>query len=549
MGKISKKSAFYTVLVILLLAYAYFAKRYTKKVDVGIITDIFLMISRNLIHNGLMIVWLVTVRQRIMQKSVRKYLLAMVGLLLFWSYMRTVKWMFLASFTTACRFFWYTYYIPIILIPLLGVFVVQYIGRPEEYELPKWMKLFYIPAITFIGLVFTNDIHRLVFDFPEGIKYSSDCYTYQGGYFVIIAWVICLGVYFVLGLLLKCRVPGRRRFQKLPILIICCAAVICSLYCLRIWQYDLTAMCSLIIILLLESCIQSGLIRSNSKYGILFHASSIEAQIVNQDYEVCYSSDNADFLDKEVMRDTSHGSVNLGNKRLNGAEISHGHVLWCDDISEINTYIQALEETGKRIAGSNALLKKRLNLKEKNLKIIEKNRLYDSIVNEVSGQLDTLDRMLEEDAAAGIRDKLPRICAISVYVKRRTNLLLMAENSCNIPAGEMEFCLRESLDNIRLTGALCSLDSECRGEVPARDLAAAYDVFENMIEQSFGALDALLAKVRISNEKIFMRLQMDCSARLTLPEDSTWVSLGGSLKMKKEDDTLWVELYLDRGGI
>lgn len=536
-------------LVILLLVYAYFAKICVRKMNVNIITDILLMLSRNLIHNGLMIIWLITVRRRIMQKSVRKNLLAIVWILLFWSYMRTVKWMFLSAFTDACRYFWYSYYIPIIVIPLLGVFVVQYLGRPEEYELPKWLKLLWIPAMLLIGLVFTNDIHRKVFDFPEGIKYFGDCYTYETGYFVIIAWVIFLGVYFILGLLMKCRAPGRKRYQKVPILIMCCAAVYCFLYCLKILDFDLTAMCSLSIIALLESCIQSGMIRSNSRYGILFRASSIEAQIVNQDYEVCYSSETAGFVDKEVMRHTADSSVILGNKRLNGAEISSGHVLWCDDLIEINAYTKALEETGKRIADSNALLKKRLDLKEKNLKMTEKNRLYDSIVNESSCQIDTLERLLEESTAAGIKDNLPRICVISVYVKRRTNLLLMAENDRNIPAGEIEFCLRESLDNIRLTGAMCSLDSECRGYISPRELAAAYDVFENLIEQSFGALDALLAKVRISNGDFFMRLQMECSARLALPEASAWVSLGGSLKMKKEDDTLWVELYLDRGGI
>ena len=49
---------------------------------------------------------------------------------------------------------------------LSNVFVALLLGRPENYRLPKWTSLFYIPATLLLLLVLTNDLHQLVFVFP-----------------------------------------------------------------------------------------------------------------------------------------------------------------------------------------------------------------------------------------------------------------------------------------------------------------------------------------------------------------------------------------------
>ena len=81
-----------------------------------------------------------------------------------------------------------------------------------------------------------------------------------------------------------------------------CAGVFWILYSLGIVKVDLTAMDCLIITLLLESAIQSGLIRSNTGYNELFEISTVAAQIVDKNYEACYLSSFADDFPEDVMR-------------------------------------------------------------------------------------------------------------------------------------------------------------------------------------------------------------------------------------------------------
>ena len=547
MNKTNHKTIWQGMVISLLLVYTYSARYVIPKQD--ILPDTILQLSRAMIHLGIVILWMASIKRRILQDSVRFYLLAVASLLIFWLYIRDVKWFFFYEISTPVRYFWYGYYIPIILIPLFGFFIIDYIGKPETYKMPKWMNLFYIPALILIGFVFTNDFHRLVFGFPKGLEYSSSVYTYKLLYFIAILWALALGFYFVIMLLLKCRAPGSKWFQRSPLLVICLAMVFWTLYFLKILDYDLTSVSCFTIILLLESAIQSGAIRSNSQYEDLFQSSSIEAQIVDEDYRLCYASETAKPLDERIMRQAVHGPVNLGNKRLGSGKIRHGHVLWCDDVTEINQFTAELEKTGQQLAESNDLMKAELELQEKNLRMTEKNRLYDRIANEVGKQLDKLGLLLnDEEGTYGTREKLINICFISAYIKRRSNLLLISENNDVISGKELEFCLRESMDNIRLTGSMCSMDSACEGKIGAKYLVAAYDLFQNILEQALWKFDALLVKVRISEGNLLLRIQMDYTVTEILCDKTEWASMGGSLSIRKSDGALWFELQLQGGG-
>ena len=38
---------------------------------------------------------------------------------------------------TVARYLWYLYYLPIIFIPLLGVYIAIFLGKSENYQLSK----------------------------------------------------------------------------------------------------------------------------------------------------------------------------------------------------------------------------------------------------------------------------------------------------------------------------------------------------------------------------------------------------------------------------
>ena len=147
----------------------------------------FLSVSllRSLIYIGLMTWWGVSLWQRIVQTQVQRYLLAISMLMVLWLLLRSIK--FSIANTDAERWLWYFYYVPILFIPMLSVFVSQSLGKSEDFHLPRWTKLLYVPTVLLLLLVLTNDLHQRVFFFPSGVL-SDAAYRYERGYFFVLGW-------------------------------------------------------------------------------------------------------------------------------------------------------------------------------------------------------------------------------------------------------------------------------------------------------------------------------------------------------------------------
>ena len=484
--------------------------------------SVWLQLLRHMIHIGLLIGWMISIQSRILQRSVRRYLLAIGCMLSFWLFVRASKWMLFAHDSRMNRYCWYSYYIPMVLIPLLSGMLLPYIGQSERYRPGKSRRLWYIPAAALIGLVLTNDLHQLVFRFPDGVAFFQSRYTYQSVYFVIFAWCLLWGIYFVGGLLLKCRMPVRRQHQWIPVLVLAGAAVLSVVYILRIIIFDITAVDCLITVLLIESCIQCGLIRSNSSYKSLFHASLAAVQITDKEYHVCFSSGNAGSLREEERKKVAKGAMDISGYRFCCEAITNGYVFWVEDYTELYQYRKELEEKGCQLSGANDLLRAELALQEKQLHIQEKNRLYDQVAKEIELQLFQIDQLLKEKEEGRIQKTLARICVIGAYVKRRSNLLLLSENTAYLPAKELELCLRESLENLKLLGVSGFLDADCSGTFPAAVLVAAYDICESALEKLLSELGALLLWLRATKEgQLLFRIQMDGDAARM---DASWMA-------------------------
>ena len=127
-----------------------------------------LSLVRSMIYVGLLSYWGISVRRRVMQAQVRRLLTAIAVLMVFWMAERTVKFLFVTD-VNAMRFLWYCYYLPMLLIPFLSVLVAASLGKPENYRLPRWTKLLYLPVAALVLLVLTNyvkqtkKLHPIVF--------------------------------------------------------------------------------------------------------------------------------------------------------------------------------------------------------------------------------------------------------------------------------------------------------------------------------------------------------------------------------------------------
>ena len=517
MGRQNKASAHTAVFVAAAVLCAILARVFGK---LGYAT-VTLGLIRTMIYIGLYAAWGISIRERVVQAQVRRYLTVVSLLMVFWFAVRTMKYYFVTD-PTATRYLWYLYYIPMLLIPLLAVYVSISLGKPEGFRLPKWSLLFYLPTLLCLLLVLTNDLHQLVFTFPAGEVWSDANNGYGVGYYIVFAWsVICALTAFII-MVVMARKSSREKY--LPMIILSASIIYALIYAsgaewMQLIGGDITAALCLMFAGIFESCIHCGLIRVNTGYGTLFEAGTPGAQITDNDYIVRYTSVNARPFAKEVMRAAEGGAVNPDkNTMLKSHRINGGHVLWQEDITEITALLEQLEENKEKIAQGNAIEKENYDVKLKINSAREKNRLYSLLQQQTARQIELIGKLLErydeERDEEMRRSLLARVAVVGAYIKRRGNLMFIMEGAQAVDIMELSRALDESFANIRLLGADCAVDCPKEGMLLCRDAARVYDFFEAVTEEAMESLVTVWLKVRELADSFAFNFEFVCDRSL-----------------------------------
>lgn len=479
-------------------------------------------IARSLIYIALYIGWGISVSKRIMQVQVRHYLIAVSGLVVFWFVIRSMKYYFITDIGIA-RQLWYWYYLPMLFIPLFSLFVAISLGKSKNFKLSKKTLLLYIPTVLCLLLVLTNDLHQLVFTFPAGEVWSDKNNGYILGYYIVIGWeIICALAAFVI-MLFKCRLSQRKKY--LPFLMLTCSIVYAFIYASGVeWMQliggDIAAAQCLMFTGILESCIQCGLIQTNTGYKSLFEAGSIGAQIVDTDWHTRYASSNAPELTADVMRAAERDATMLDNNTLlRSSKINGGHVLWQEDVTDITALLERLEENKKTIAESNYLEQENYKTKVKINTVREKNRLYDRLQAQTAHQIELLDQLLTQYEAQSDpeirRSLLAKAAVIGAYIKRRGNLMFIGEKSDVTDTAELSACLDESFANLELMGVECAIDIPDKNSIYIRDAIRVYDFFEAVTEAAMDDIRFVWLKARSLADAVVFHLQAESKTELS----------------------------------
>lgn len=485
------------------------------------IYPITLGLLRTFIYIGLYIWWGISVSKRIVQAQVRRNLVAVALLNVFWLVIRSMKYYFVSD-PVLSRQLWYWYYFPMLFIPLFSVFVSMSLGKPENYRLPKWTSLLYIPTVLCLILVVTNDFHQLVFAFPAGEVWSDKNNDYVFGYFLIIVWeIICALTSFTI-MIIKCRLSQRKKY--LPLILLCICIVYALIYAsgaewMQIIGGDITAVQCLMFTSIFESCIQCGLIQTNTGYEALFEAGTFRAQITDTDYHTKYDSANSPKLSENVMRSAENGAFSLDkNTVLKSNPIEGGRVLWLEDISDIVALLKELEENKETIAESNLLEQENYRTKLKINTLQEKNRLYDLLQDQTAHQIDLLDSLFAqyntETNYEKRRSLLAKIAVIGAYIKRRGNLMFIGEKSATTDTAELSLCLEESFANLELMGVECAIDIPSNKKIDTTDAIRVYDFFESVTEAAIDDMRSVWLKARSLKDSVVFHLEVECESLL-----------------------------------
>lgn len=512
--------------------------------------DWFCGMIRSAIYIELFIAWGVSLHRRIIQPQVRRYLTSISVLMVFWITVRTIRYS-LDECIWLMRYLWYLYYLPMLLIPLLAVFVALALGKPDNFRLSKWTGFLYIPTAALLLLVLTNDLHQFVFVFPEDAIVWVNDYSYALGYFLAVGWVVSCTITALVVMLIKCRIPHSRTVLMLPFAPAVVALIYGVLYYFRVpWLKfltgDMTVVFCLLIVAILECCIECGLIQSNTGYEELFMVSRLGAQITNQENAVCLAGANARALTEEQRISTKTQTVSADKSMIVKSQpIGFGHVLWQEDVAELTEAIEQIEENCRDLAEHNRIRQENLKTRKKILALQEKNRVSDLLHRETAGQIDLIDRMLAQyDAETDDRKRsrlLGGAAVVGAYIKRYGNLLLISERAETADIRDLSRCFEESFINLELLGVNCLHTLPLDIFLATKDMLQVYRSFEMAVETSLSDLQYVWINVRESKEGIFLNMEFVCDTDL-----SPFASIADSFSC--EDGAYRFTFKLRKGG-
>lgn len=485
-------------------------------------------ILRTLIYIGLYIGWGISIHKRVVQKAAKNTLIFISGLMIFWFIVRSIKYFF-AMDVNVERYLWYSYYLPMLFIPQAAVQTAVLLGQPEEYILPKWLKLLYVPTTLCFLLVLSNDFHQCVFSFAAGEVWTDKGYSYAWGYYTVLLWeVVCAVAAFAL-MVYKCRLSQRKKY--LPVIGIGISILYAIIYAsgaewMQVIGGDITAALCLMFVCIFESCIYCGLIQTNTGYEELFEVCTMGAQITDRNYCVRYTSANAMELSEAVMREAEKGDIVVDKKTLiQNRPIQGGHILWQEDIEYIIMLLERMEENRKTIEESNCLEQENYQTKAKINMLREKNRLYDKLQTQTAGQIGLLNELLsqyeaEEDLVKS-RRLLAKISVIGTYIKRYGNLIFIGERAEISDVAELGACLEESFSSLKLMGIECALTTPAGERIYVRDAVRIYSFFESIVESCVDSIQFMWVKIRPCGEELIVCMEVESEANLSSFFDKT----------------------------
>lgn len=508
-----------------------------------------------IIFSGLIIGWGVSVSYRIVQKNIRICLVISAALMLLWMALRAIKYNSPADINTYGRYLWYSYYIAMVFLPLMMFFATLNIGKPENTNNRKYLLI--IPAAVLVLLVMTNDFHQLAFVFEPDFHNWNKQYSYGPVYYVIAVWIFMLVLSSIVLSINQCRISATRKKLWIPIVIILVAIIY------TVWNnlnhgysglriYNVPEVFCFASIALWESLIQIGLVPSNTGYGNFFNASNLNALIFDNEGNMKYRSKNAANVSKNVVLQNGNSVVIDENIILKKHNIKGGKAVWTEDISAINRINRELSEIKEQISEYNVILKSEAELKKRRAAVTEQNKLYDNITEFIRPQLCDLENILKniENNSGDISVNYARACVVNVYIKRISNLLIMAKSRKMLNAFELENSIRELAEYISVYRISCSFFSNVSGEISAEKSIAIFKFIGEFIRLRMNCTDALLFNLKADNKFIDLKINCDSKNEMKIPSNAydSIIEFGGNVTTEYDGDTLFVFVCMQSGG-
>jgi hypothetical protein len=496
----------------------------------------------------IIIIWGTTINHRVVDRLVRLRLLIACGFMIFLFVLRMCKYSFFPEMPLVNTYLWYGYYVPLISLPLFMFLAALRVEPVRNLATVRKIELLIISVSIFLILVvLTNELHSQVFKITI---HPDKEFTHAWFYYVIVVYMISMGVCTLLFLLYKCQHSAARTRWFIPAIFIMLGYVLSVWYLInggppkigghKLFQIH-EAIC-MPFIMGFESFIQIGMIPANTGYKSIFHKSGIRANLYDKYGHLEMTSGINDGTISESGDEDHH---------VMSEPISGGHVSWIEDLTEINKLGREIREATDELSDENDLLMHENEMRTERVMLETRNRLYNKISTAVRTRAARVSDLLEKIPQNGdsdeVNDNIKRACVMTAYIKRIGNLMLLTDDKRAVSSEELRMALEESLDYLQLKGFICDLTSHGSKDIPSSIALLSYELFEEAVEDVWMRLHTLYITLDC-REAFKLTIAMDTPAEAIsfTWKDKEIKEAGGKLAVRYEDETYYITLSVGK---
>lgn len=375
---------------------------------------------------------------------------------------------------------WYLLYIPLLFIPSMWFITNNQIYiKNKTYKKVVAIISLAISLLLFM-LVLTNDFHQFVFIFPEGSTGSHPSgYKYNFGYFIIYAFIF-LEILTTIVLFYTFSNKKTTIKQKiLPSVVIALILVYSILYVVTDisvpYLSDMTLVYTILGTLLVFVALKCGLIKNSGAYFEFFETCNVPLAIENEKQDIEYQ--NIQYRNKKANK----------NMLVQKQKLSSGMLLVLDDVGKLKNLQKELKIENEKLEYTNKILENKKEILQKEKQIKQRTLLLDKVEKQIKNKKNVLEELLNSlpetitaENKNQAKETLNEIKIIVGYLKRKTSLILLAEQKQEITKDELKLLFNESFNDIKLLdiNAGIGLDEK---PIPVTTANKFYDIYNELL--------------------------------------------------------------------
>ena len=474
----------------------------------------------------------------------------MVAFMILYIIIRILKYRMFRGGGAVHRMTMNLYAIPTVMIPLMGFYAAASLGHAQNEKMKLWQKLLLILAAMMIILALTNDLHGLYYTYPAGWERWDDVLVMGPVRVLSLIWMTALFVAEIFLIARYVSVRENKQYVFVPVAFLLFAVLFFVWYYTGPYIFDRHIFqqqeaIDFLVVAMWESCFQIGLLATNKNHAGLFRKSSVGAMLTDINGIAAYKTERFKNVTAEELALTEQGSVMMTDGlRLRRREIHGGYVYWQDDLSAVLSAEEDLRDAASLLTEEVTVLNAENEAKEAKTKIDEQNRLYDKMSDTLRPQLEKIQSLLPKIRETDDNKLLAYVSVLGTYIKRRSNLMLIADKQNEIDADELYFAISESLEYLRLMGVYSNVNSALQGKADHNSITVLYDYFEQIIELSHGKLLGIDILLSEGNGSINMRLVLEPSVTVPEPAGNAFTAKSISL----DESSAAVTVSVRKGG-